>query len=338
MGGEQARQPDTVAEQHVAHFLGFCALLEARALLHPGDLFQRAGDALRLAGELHRRRIRQYLARAAHAGLDHPAEEDADVADHDRHQRRDQHRGCPALARTPAEHQDLAADQAQRQDPEQNAHQADVQAHVAVEDVAVLVGDHALQLVAVELVQGAAGDRHRRVGWGISGGERVDRRLLLHHEDRRHGHAGRDRHLLDHVAQPPQLRIDGVLGHRHPAHLHRHRRPTAAQRGDAVQRGQADDAAGDDRGAGQQTWIGADHGRHRQAGRADDAHHRQREQHDQPGGVPARLLLALEEIQNCTFGASRTSARSAGMSSSAAASKLNMPAMTLDGNTSRLLL
>lgn len=43
--------------------------------------------------------------------------------------------------------------------------------------------------------------------------------------------------------------------------------------------------------------------------------------------------------QNWTFGASRTcSIRSAGIASWTAGAKLNMPAMTLEGNTSRLLL
>ena len=37
------------------------------------------------------------------------------------------------------------------------------QPHVAVEDVAELVGNHALEFVAVELLEAAAGDADRRV-------------------------------------------------------------------------------------------------------------------------------------------------------------------------------
>ena len=53
-----------------------------------------------------------------------------------------------------------------------------------------------------------------------------------------------------------------------------------------------------------------------------------------PAPRPSRPARA----QNWTFGASRTWALSAGMSSSAACAKLNMPATTLDGKVSRLLL
>ena len=59
----------------------------------------------------------------------------------------------------------------------QQADQPDVQPHVAVEDVAELVGDDALQLVAGELLGAAAGDRHHRVAGRVAGGEGVDRLL-----------------------------------------------------------------------------------------------------------------------------------------------------------------
>ncbi len=52
-----------------------------------------------------------------------------------------------------------------------------------------------------------------------------------------------------------------------------------------------------------------------------------------------RFVSKKLATQNCTFGASRTIAcLSSGISSNAAGSNLNMPATTLDGNTSRRLL
>ena len=53
---------------------------------------------------------------------------------------------------------DAVADHADDQDAVEHADQPDVQPHVAVEDVAELVGDHALQLVAGEVLQRAPGD------------------------------------------------------------------------------------------------------------------------------------------------------------------------------------
>ena len=46
--------------------------------------------------------------------------------------------------------QDQSAHQAEYQDAEQDAHQPDVEAHVAIEYMAELVGDYALQFIAVQ--------------------------------------------------------------------------------------------------------------------------------------------------------------------------------------------
>jgi hypothetical protein len=152
--GEQPRESDAVAEQHVAGFLGIGAIVELRAFRDAADLLQCAGQALGLAGELHRRRVGQRFPRAAHAGLDHASEEQPDVADEHRDQRSEQDRGGTlAVATAAAELQDPAADDRQHQDPEQDAHQPDVQAHVAIEDVAELVRDDALEFVAIEPVR-----------------------------------------------------------------------------------------------------------------------------------------------------------------------------------------
>src|SRR3546814_1132229 len=93
----------------------------------------------------------QRFPRTADAGLAHAPKQQPYVADHDRHQRHHlEHRHAIAAvaAHAPVQHQP-AADDAHHHDPEQHPDQSDVQAHVAVEDVAELMRDHALQLVAV---------------------------------------------------------------------------------------------------------------------------------------------------------------------------------------------
>ena len=78
--------------------------------------------------------------------------------------------GLPLLSRLrpPPNCEHAQADQAEQQNAGEQADQPHVDAHVAVEDVAELVPDHALQFVAVELVQRPAGHRDRGVGWACS--------------------------------------------------------------------------------------------------------------------------------------------------------------------------
>ena len=107
-------------------------------------------------------------------------------------------------------HQD-PADDGQRHDAEDQADQPDVQPHVAVEDVAELVGHHALQLVAGQVVEAALGDGDHGIARGVAGREGVDARLLQN-IDGRHRHARGDGHLLDDVEQPLLPRVGGRAG------------------------------------------------------------------------------------------------------------------------------
>ena len=100
--------------------------------------------------------------------------------------------------------------------PYKHADQPHVEPHVAVEDVAELVGDDALQLVAGELLGAAAGDADDRVAGRIAGGEGVDARLVVQQEHGRHRHAGGERHFLDDVQQPALDRV-GRVGKHAPA-------------------------------------------------------------------------------------------------------------------------
>ena len=152
-------------------------------------------------------------------------------------------RAALAVAAAPAtEREHAQPDQAEQQDAGEQADQPHVDAHVAVEDVAELVPDHALQLVAVEpaatlppvtVIAASAGR--------VAGGERVDALLAFEHEQPRHRHARRDRHLLDHVDEAAQLRIGRRRVDRNRADRQRDRRAAGAQRDHLRHR-----AAGDD--------------------------------------------------------------------------------------------
>ena len=106
--------------------------------------------------------------------------------------------------------------------------------------MAELVPQHALQFFAGEIFQAAGRNGHHGVARLMTGGKGVDARLMVEHVDRRHGHAGGQRHLLDHVQQPPfgqidSLRVDG------PATQHQGNRLAAGrQLGDLIQAPQGD--------------------------------------------------------------------------------------------------
>ena len=102
--------------------------------------------------------------------------------------------------------------------------------------------DDALQLLAVELVERALGDRDRRIRRRIAGGERIDRRLAFEHVDLGHRHAGGDGDFLDHVAQALVREIGCGRLDEGGAELARDHAAAAAQGGDLVQRTPADDA------------------------------------------------------------------------------------------------
>jgi hypothetical protein len=162
MRGEQAREANAIAEQHVADFSASPRSLSVAPSCRP-PIFFKAPACPGLPRELHRRCIGQVLALPAEAGLDQSAEEQPDIADDQQANRHGDQRRRVLRPAEAAVLEDLPADEGQHQDSEQQADQADVQAHVAIEDVAEFVGDHALQLVAIEPVQRAAGDRDHRI-------------------------------------------------------------------------------------------------------------------------------------------------------------------------------
>jgi hypothetical protein len=76
--------------------------------------------------------------------------------------------------------------------------------------VAELVGDDALEFVAREFFEGAAGDGDDGIGGGEAGGEGVDGGLVVEDEDAGHGDAGSEGHFLDDVEQAALGEIGGV--------------------------------------------------------------------------------------------------------------------------------
>ena len=75
------------------------------------------------------------------------------------------------------------ADGGEAENAKQDAHELDVQAHVAVEDVAEFMADDALQFVAGQLGDAAARHADRGIPSGVPGGKGVDAFLVVEHID-----------------------------------------------------------------------------------------------------------------------------------------------------------
>jgi hypothetical protein len=90
----------------------------------------------------------------------------------------------PAAATAPTAGVEQApADNREEQDSEQQPHQPDVQPHVAIQDVAELVGNDALQFITVQPLQCAPGHTDRGVIDREPRREGVDALLLVEHVD-----------------------------------------------------------------------------------------------------------------------------------------------------------
>jgi len=85
--------------------------------------------------------------------------------------------------------------------------------------MAEFVGDDALQFVAVQFSECAAGDGHGRIGEFEAGGKGVDAAFGVEYVNLRQGNAGGNGHFLHDVDQPPFVRI-GRVGSDAPAAQH----------------------------------------------------------------------------------------------------------------------
>ena len=368
MGGEEALEEivDTLGEVGMAQLLGV-GMAHQRAFAVTADLLERPGDALGLAGELDRRGVGQVFALAAHGGLDDVAEKDAHIAQ-DQQPQPHEHDGnaspgalaAGGAARRPgAPAEQHPPHQRHHEDAEQQADQAQVEAHVAIDDVAELMGHHPLKFGAVELFEGAAGDGDHRVAGGVAGGEGVDAVFAVEHIDLGHRRPGGDGHLLDHVEQAPLQGVARVARHQPPVEHLRHGAPAVAQ-GEGTDGAAAGDHPGDagahaeetppvellpetgrrlavDIGVGAE--LGEDHDE--QIGHHDQRRHRQDEEQDQqPGAAPGFVLGRIEihagppaggSGQNDTLGAAWIWALSSNSSSLASVGWPNMAAKTTGG-------
>src|SRR5688572_25828702 len=154
-----AQHAAAAPEQHVRHFLGIDRHDTRRVA---ADFLQSAGEPFRLPRELYGRRVREPLALPRYGRLDEPREQHADTAD-DREAgaQRDCRGDATAVAatarpRVPSAAQQPTPGEREDENAEGEADQLLVEPHVAVQDVAELVGDDALELVALEMLEGAA--------------------------------------------------------------------------------------------------------------------------------------------------------------------------------------
>ena len=116
---------------------------------------------LRVARELHGRCIGQMLAAPRDSRLQQATDQRARAAGNEDAERNQLHTGGAfAAAALVHEAPREIADHAEAEDPCRQAH---VDLHVAVEDVTEFVADHGLQLVAIEGVERALRNRHRRL-------------------------------------------------------------------------------------------------------------------------------------------------------------------------------
>lgn len=224
VGGPEAGQTGakTLGEEEVADGGGFAGL-ETGAEGVAADFFQGAGDALGVARELDGGGVGEVFTLSRHGGLDDAAEEIADVADEEEGETGEDDEGEDAAgvfvaagaagdARVAEGPQDAATGESEDEDAEKEGGEAEVKPHVAVEDVAELVSDDALEFVAGEFVERAAGDGDDGVGSGNSGGEGVDGGFVVEDVNGGDGSAGGDGHFLDDVEQATFGEVGGLRG------------------------------------------------------------------------------------------------------------------------------
>ena len=258
---------------------------------------------------------------AGDGGLDEAAEEMAEVADDEQGEAgggdEDDPLGGVAVAAAPASRhsgyigadadaaEDDAAEDGEGEDAEDEGGEAGVEPHVAVEDVAELVGDDALEFVAVEPVQGAFGDGDGGVGRGVAGGEGVYPRLSGQHIDGGDGQAGGEGHLLDDVEQGAFAKVGGVGLDRAAADHLGHGRTAGAELSPFVDGGDAADEEGEDGDAAEQVGLPADEGaadaetgeeNRDPVERGDGAEQGEGEEDDQAPGATAGAVLGLEKV------------------------------------------
>ena len=267
----RVRGPETT--EHGAETLGEKEVADGGALLGgeggthgvAGDFFEGAADAVGVAGELDGGGVGQKFALAGDGGLDETTEKIADVADDQKAEAGgadgdENAAGVLAVARggdagAAERREDAAADETEDEDAEDERREAQVEAHVAVEDVAELVGDDALEFVACEFFEGAAGDGDDGIGGSESGGEGIDGGFVVEDVDAGHGDAGSEGHFLDDVEETALGEIGGVRIDASTADTLGDGGAAAGELVPFIKRGEADDGEGAEGDEGEELGL-----------------------------------------------------------------------------------
>src|SRR5690606_29603077 len=157
---------------------------EPRAERITADLAECSADAGGIAGELDGRSVGQKFSLPGNGGLNESAKKVTDITNDEQREADgedtdDDAAGVFIVAGRAHAHaaqrpDHTATDQPDDENTEDEGGQLDVEPHVAVEDVAELVADDALQLVAREFFERALGDRDDRIAGGQAGSEGID--------------------------------------------------------------------------------------------------------------------------------------------------------------------
>ena len=98
---------------------------------------------------MHRRSVGQGLTLTAHRGLDETPEKDPDPANQEQREAQ-QGQGIAVFAAAAACAQEDAANHSDTQDAENDADQPQIEAHIAIENMAELVAEDTLQFVTLK--------------------------------------------------------------------------------------------------------------------------------------------------------------------------------------------
>jgi hypothetical protein len=298
---------------------------------------ERPGEPERVACELDPGGIGQVLAAAGDRELHGRGGQRRE--DRQRQRDEDDRPAAAGVTSSPSPHAEEGRAQEEvgdeRDHADQDAHQRR-EADVVVAHVRELVGDDALELLAVEALHQAAGHGDRRVPRVTAGGEGVERLVLDDVDSGRLAEPGGDRHLLDDV---PESRLVGV------SHL-----PGATHGEHHLGAGVVADDAPDD-------GDDAEHAEQPEAGvvvpepgeaedEPDGGEQRHDQPHEEPRGAPVAGDLLVHEAlasppraadphRRSTLGTSRAVS---GASKYCLVVKLKRPATMLDGTVWILLL
>ncbi len=186
---------EAIGEEEVAGF-GGAGGVEFGAGEKAADFFQGTGESVRVASELDCGGIGEEFPLAGYGTLDEAAGENADSADGDE-AKAEEWEGVFTAAGS----EEDPADHGEAEQAEEDSHEPDIEAHVAVEDMAELVCDDALEFIAGELLQAALGDADYGIVGSVACGEGVDGLFIGQDVDLRDGDACGDGHFLDHIAE-----------------------------------------------------------------------------------------------------------------------------------------